>query len=459
MRLLNRIILISLCTFQSLGAFPGQGVDFVPAASKSTPSVVHIKTSATTRHQIIHPFQDLFGQDFFLNAPQIQKREGSGSGVIVSTDGLIMTNAHVIQDADEIIVVLRNKKEYKAKVIGKDLDTDLALIKIEASELPKIQFANSDQVQVGEWVLAVGNPFNLESTVTQGIVSAKGRSLHQSFNPQSNGQTNPIESFIQTDAAVNPGNSGGALVNLEGNLIGINTAIASPTGAYAGYAFAVPSNLVLKVLEDLRDFGIVQRAYLGISIANLTDALSKELKLTSPNGVLIAQVMKGGTGDEAGLQPKDVIVKVNGIETNSNPELLEQIGRYRPGDKISVDIMREGRQMTISAILKSKENSTKLIKLDPTATNRLGVQVKTLTAQENAQYRVQGGVKIVSINDGIIKQTTEMKIGFIVLQVGDKQIKNENEFNEAIQNSQRGTMVLEGFYPNRPFTFQYAFKL
>lgn len=429
------------------------GVSFVAAAAISTPCVVHIKTKVNVAVSYHHPFQGFFGQDFF-NQPRIHKQESSGSGVIIAEDGYIVTNFHVIQNASEIEVILRNKNSYKAKVIGHDKETDLALIKIEESQLPSMQLANSDSVMVGEWVLAVGNPFNLESTVTQGIVSAKGRALNLG---ESNG-TNPIESFIQTDAAVNPGNSGGALVNLKGELIGINTAIASPTGAYAGYSFAVPSNLVKKVIDDLKKFGNVQRAYLGINAQPLTSQLAKELSLRSPSGVLIRDVIQGSAADEAGLKPNDVIVKLNDHLTSSFPELREYVNTFSPGDKINITFIRNGQEKSATATLKNSQNNTQIIKSDMTNKSKLGIQLQAMNPSEARQFGIRGGLKVTKLENGMIAQLTELKAGFIIVSINDEEVLTEDDFQRIIQSKKGSNVILEGFYPNRPYTFQYAFK-
>lgn len=431
-------------------------ISFVAAAALSTPCVVHIKTKINVVINTVSPFHDFFGNEFFFQQPRNHKQESTGSGVIISKDGYIITNNHVINNASEIEVTLRNKNTYKAKVIGVDKDSDLALIKIEEDELPSIKIANSDSVMVGEWVLAVGNPFNLESTVTQGIVSAKGRSLNLNQQP---GTNTAIESFIQTDAAVNPGNSGGALVNLNGELIGINTAIASPTGTYAGYAFAVPSNLVAKVIEDLKKYGNVQRAFLGIHAGKLTSERAKSLKLNSPTGVLIDGIVKGGAADAAGLSSGDVITKIDESTISSFPELLEHISTRQPGEKINVEYMRNGELKEIAVQLKNKNNGTEILKLDNNVYNRIGIEVVSLSPQERATYRVNAGVKVSKIKSGLIAQSSDMKPGFIILTVGDSHINSEDDLKSALQAKANGTIILEGFYPNRPFTFQYALKL
>lgn len=430
------------------------GISFVAAAAVSTPCVVHIKTKIQVTINYQNPFHSFFGFDFYQ--PRTHKQESSGSGVIVAKDGYIITNYHVIQNATEIEVTLRNKNTYKAKVIGTDKDTDLALIKIEENELPAMALANSDEVMVGEWVLAVGNPFNLESTVTQGIVSAKGRSL--SMN-QPNQQGNPIESFIQTDAAVNPGNSGGALVNLKGELIGINTAIASPTGAYAGYAFAVPSNIVNKVMNDLKKHGTVQRAYLGIQPAQLTSDLAKKLSLPSPSGILIANVFEGSAAKDAGLKSNDVIVKINTNTITSFPELKEHLATHSPGDKINITYVRNGNIQETSAVLKNQANTTEIIKNVQGSIKKLGIKLVPLSSQELQHFGVANGLKIVKIEDGIIARNTDMKPGFVITNINNIAISTESEISQILQDKEGSKVYIEGFYPNRPYIIRYEFTL
>jgi serine protease Do len=443
-----------------------QAVNFVPAASISTPCVVHIKTIQTTKTQSRDPFQDLFGpnyQQFFGNPyqqQQTQKHESSGSGVIVSSDGYIVTNNHVIQDADEIEVILNNKKSYKAKLIGVDKDTDLGLIKINEENLQSIGFANSDSVQVGEWVLAVGNPFNLASTVTGGIVSAKGRSINILNNQRSNGTNSAIESFIQTDAAVNPGNSGGALVDIRGQLIGINTAIASPTGAYAGYAFAVPSNIVKKVINDIRSYGLVQRAYLGVNMASVNEDIAKALSLKNLDGVYVENVVVGGAAETALLMKKDVITKINNVVVNTGNELQEQIAKYHPGEKIELTYIRNGKEMHSSAILKNQAGTTSIIKQEQnTGLDKLGLELQALTPNEAQMMGLSGGLRVMKIKEGVIKNYTDLKPGFVITSIKDKAVKSTEQFKAELNTISSGTVVIEGVYPNRPFTFQYAFKI
>lgn len=341
-------------------AFSSEGLtNFTIAAAKATPAVVHIKTSyeINTAHS-----QQFYGNDLFEwffgqqnpntnKSPQRRQNLGSGSGVIFSEDGYIVTNNHVIDKANVIEVSLSNNKTYKAELIGIDKDTDLAVLKIMENNLPSLSFANSDDILVGEWVLAVGNPFNLSSTVTAGIVSAKGRNINILENYGASGNT-AIESFIQTDAAVNPGNSGGALVNTRGELMGINTAIATPTGSFAGYSFAVPSNLVAKVVDDIKNFGSAQRAYLGVSISNVDDEMAAAQNLASLNGIYIANMLKDGAAFDAGIEIGDIITAIDNEKVNSTAELQEKIAAYRPGDIVTVALYRNGKQQTLNVELR-----------------------------------------------------------------------------------------------------------
>ena len=339
---------------------------FVEAAKISTPAVVHINTvikakKQDKKQQNMNPFFQFFGDPFGgspFEMPQQQDQEASGSGVIISNDGYIVTNNHVVEDADEIKIYLYDNREFKAKVIGTDPSTDLAVIKIDTKDLQPLTFANSDNVEVGQWVLAVGNPFNLASTVTAGIVSAKTRNINILREKAGN---LAIESFIQTDAAVNPGNSGGALVDLSGNLIGINSAIATPTGSYAGYSFAIPSNLVKKVVKDMIDFGVVQRGFLGVNIREIDDELAKDLKLNKIQGAYIAEVNKESAAEAGGVKRGDVIMKVGDADIKNSADLQEHVARYRPGDKIKLEIYRDGNMITKEITLKSKDNKTALL--------------------------------------------------------------------------------------------------
>jgi len=328
------------------GAVPESAMDFTIAADMSVHSVVNVKTTypmQSGNQYFYDPFRDFFGQ----RAPQQQEAPMStGSGVIISQDGYIVTNNHVVEGANKIEVTLNDKRSYTAEVIGKDPTTDLAVLKIKENNLSYMAYGNSDNVKVGEWVLAVGNPFNLTSTVTAGIISAKARNINILNNDPSKG-LNPIESYLQTDAAVNPGNSGGALVNAKGELIGINSAIASNTGSYTGYSFAIPVNIARKVVADLLEFGEVQRAYIGISIQDLDAKLATEKSINEIRGVYVQGLTPNGSGEEAGIKEGDVIIKVGESNVNNVPELQEQVSRYRPGDKVNVTLKRNNQEKVI----------------------------------------------------------------------------------------------------------------
>lgn len=444
-----------------------QPIDFRYGASVATPAVVHIKSTIKPEKPAANknydPFRGLFGDDFqyFFHGPNPysnQPQVATGSGVIVSEDGYIVTNNHVVNGADEIEVVLNNNKTYKAKLIGKDGDTDLALVKIEAKELPAINFANSDSALVGEWVLAVGNPFNLASTVTAGIISAKGRNINILGDQAAQGSNTSIESFIQTDAAVNPGNSGGALVDVNGNLIGINTAIASPTGSYAGYSFAVPSNIVKKVIFDLQKFGVTQRGFLGVTIRTMDNETADKLGFDRPYGVYVDGVNKGSAAEEAGLKNKDVITNINGAAVNSSPELQEQVARYSPGDKLTVDYIRDGKKQTATIVLKNKYNTTATVDNNIDVLGALGVQVENLTAAEMRSLGVSGGVKITDLKDGKLTEFTDIRKGFVITQIDDQPVNNKQDFINLLKEKS-GKVLVEGIYPNKPMSYLYAFRM
>jgi Do/DeqQ family serine protease len=361
--------------------------DFSTAVEKSIDAVVHIRTITERKNLIYNPFQSWF----FGTPPQIQPyiQEGSGSGVIISDNGYIVTNNHVIKNADKIQVTLNDKRTYTAQLIGTDPSTDLAVLKIDEKNLPFIIFGNSDEIKVGEWVLAVGNPFNLYSTVTAGIISAKGRNIHVIENNPESGNF-PIESFIQTDAAVNPGNSGGALVNIKGELIGINTAIASNNGAYQGYAFAIPVNVVKKVVSDIIEYGTVQRAYLGVSIRDIDAEFAKESNLKTLNGIYVHDVLPNGAAEESGIKPGDIITKINDKEVRKIPELQEQLSKFRPGDKIKITILRKDKPMEIEVILKNKNNGIGLIKKEnfkSISLAKLGASFEEISPEEAKKIR------------------------------------------------------------------------
>src|SRR5215467_11875492 len=341
--------------------------DFVDAASAAIPATVHIKTkttrTATNNLPKKNPFSDLFGidpNDFFGDRGRSMPEVGSGSGEIISDDGYVVTNNHVVDGADEVTVTLSNKKYFKAKVVATDPSTDLAVVKVEAKGLPFLLYGNSDEVKVGQWVLAVGYPLSLETTVTAGIVSAKGRTLD--INKRQS-QT-PVESFIQTDAAVNPGNSGGPLINTQGQLIGINSAIASPTGSYAGYSFTIPVNIVKKIVSDIMKYGTPQRAYLGIEYAkdNLSDEVKKQEGIKDDEGVYVMNVPSNGAAAVAGIKKGDVITRLNGISVNSGAEMVGQIATYRPGDKVKVAFKRDGKESEVTVTLRNSGGTLDVVR-------------------------------------------------------------------------------------------------
>jgi serine protease Do len=455
-----------------LGA-SGSPIDFTAAAEATTRSVVHIKSTEGTvkttaqkpnkrQSNPFDPFGDLFGEDmfpFFFDDPrgggrQAQPRVGTGSGVIISNDGYIVTNNHVISGADKIEVTLHDQREYEAELVGTDPSTDIALIRIKENNLPALPLANSDDARVGQWVLAVGNPFNLESTVTAGIVSAKGRNINILEDKSA------IESFIQTDAAVNPGNSGGALVNTEGQLIGINTAIASQTGSFTGYSFAVPVNIVKKVVDDLLDYGIVQRGYLGVMIRDVNGAISKEKGLNVSQGVYVDSLMADGSGYAAGIKAGDVIVKVDGAAVKSAPELQEMIGRHRPGDVVMVTVNRKGTDRDVRVVLKNKSGTTEVVKKENAkASDVLGADLMTLDNDACKKLGIKGGVKVTNLNSaGKLARYTDMQDGFVITKIGDTPV-NKVEDVERLLSGRSGGVLLEGVYPGYPNTYYYGFGM
>lgn len=410
---------------------------FQQAAEKTVNSVVHIKTISTQEQQVINdPFNDLF---FGNPRGQIKQKEvaGSGSGVIISEDGYISTNNHVVKNATEIEVTLNNKQTYKATIVGTDPTTDLALLKIDENNLPAIYYGNSDNVNIGEWVLAVGNPFNLNSTVTAGIVSAKGRNINILKEDYA------IESFIQTDAAVNPGNSGGALVNQNGELIGINTAIASNTGSYTGYSFAVPVNMVKKIMGDLLKYGTVQRALLGVQIRNINPELAKENGIENLNGVYISKLMDNGAAKEGGLEEGDIIRKVGNTKISSSSELQEQIGQFHPGDKVQITFERENELMTTSLTLKNKLGTTASLKKEVLF---LGAKFNEVPSAELEKLDISNGVKISELKVGKLMREG-IKKNFIITKINNIPVESPEEVIEILK-SKKGGCLIEGVYPN-----------
>jgi len=374
----------------------------------------------------------------------------SGSGVIISPDGYIVTNNHVIEEGNQIEVTLNDKRKYDATLVGTDPSTDLALLKIEAERMPYLIFGNSDSIRVGEWVLAVGNPFNLESTVTAGIVSAKGRSIDILEGEYK------IESFIQTDAAVNPGNSGGALVNTNGELVGINTAIITRSGRYEGYSFAIPANLARKIIRDLKDFGTVQRGILGIGIDEVNDELAKDLGLTSVEGVYITRVSPKSGAADAGLKRGDVIISINNLKTATIPELQEKVARYRPGNKVEVQYIRDGKKYKSNVTLKNKSNTTALIG-ESSMLRDLGFELRDLSKSEREKLKTEGAY-VISITRGSKIERTNMDPGFIITKVNDSTVNNVDDLVNLLKDA-TGKVMLEGVYENYPGEYYYAFPI
>ena len=424
-------------------------LDFTYAAEESTPAVVHIRSTVVQANQpnINDEFFRFFGQPL---SPRQRKSQSSGSGVIISKDGYIVTNNHVVQNAEQIEITLWNKNTYTAELIGTDPSTDLAVIKVDADDLPFLSMANSNNVKVGEWVLAVGNPFNLESTVTAGIISAKGRNINILRDQYS------IESFIQTDAAVNPGNSGGALVDLSGNLIGINTAIATPTGTYAGYSFAVPSNIVQKVSEDLIQYGIVQRGFLGVMIRSVDGNVADELGLKVNAGVYVDKLVEKGSAKEYGIEKGDVIVEIDGKTIKATPELQEAVGSKRPGDVVNIVVNRDGKEKSLKVILKNKEGNTDIIEKEViSAVAVLGVKMKALEQEELNELKIRNGVRVEEIEEGRVKRDTRMREGFIITRIDGKTVTTPEDV-EAILSNKKGGVMIEGIYPGVAGKTYYA---
>ena len=429
----------------SFAAVPANPVDLTSAAENAVNSVVYIKVTTNSRTQTIEysdPCEDFFG-DFFgrgnggsrqRRQMETPKRSGAGSGVILTSDGYIVTNNHVVQDADELTVKLNDNREFKARIIGTDKTTDLALIKIEATNLKPITVANSDNLKLGEWVLAIGNPFSLTSTVTAGIVSAKARSL--GATPGS------IESFIQTDAAINPGNSGGALVNAKGELVGINAMIYSQTGSYAGYGFAIPTSIMNKVVDDLKKYGSVQRALLGImgqDVSTYIDAQKekgKDVDLGTVNGIYVGEVSSDGAAAGAGLKEGDVITAIDGKKITKFGELQELISSHRPGDKVSVTYLRDKKQHTATITLLNVQGTTSAVQtLD---TDAMGAALRPLTDQEKKELNLQSGLVVSAIREGKLKEAGLSK-GLIITKVNDHEMRTIDDFDEAVKEANMST--------------------
>ena len=445
-------------------------LEFTGVAGKVTPAVVHIKSTAVARQSDSRgwnqpgpdqmPDEDLFrrffGPDFRFDqrspgAPM--PRVGSGSGVIINPEGYIVTNNHVIRGAEDIEVTLNDNRVYKAKVVGTDPSTDLAVVQIKEKNLPYVPLVNSDEVQIGEWVLAVGNPFNLNSTVTAGIISAKARNINILRDRSA------IESFIQTDAAINPGNSGGALVNLQGGLVGINTAIASNTGSYAGYGFAVPSNIVSKVVEDLIEYGMVQRGYLGLLIRSVDGNLAREMELEVVEGVYVDSITASSAAGEAGIKEGDVILSVNDKKTRTSSNLLEIVGSQRPGDEVTLEVDRFGKKLDFEVVLKNQDGEVKFMeKTAESVLDILGMQLEEVDPKLAKKLEIEEGLKVSKLKSGKLKRSTDMRDGFIITKVDGKKPGSVEEFTRYLEEAKGGVM-LEGVYEDIPGTYYYAFGM
>jgi serine protease Do len=465
--------------YKYAGFFDGNGnptpgpADFTQAAEAAIPAVVHIKTK-TNPHQVSNnlpnqknPFSDLFGDDdlfnqFFGNGRQQQRmfpQMGSGSGVIISDDGYIITNNHVVAGADEVTVTLSDRKTYTAKVIGSDPAYDLAVVKVDAKNLPFMLYGNSEDVKIGQWVLALGYPLNLEATVTAGIISAKSRALGLNHSKTGN-RDMAVESFLQTDAAVNMGNSGGALINTSGQLIGINSAIASPTGYYNGYSYAIPVNIVKKVINDLVKYGSVQRGFLGAmfidaSMLSEQDKKKENIPLNA-DGIYITDVTKDGAALQAGIKKGDIIRKINTVSINSGSELQEQLSNYKPGDKVNVTYDRNGTQNTVQVTLKNNAGNYAIVKPNGMI-DKLGADLATLDPKKAKEYGLTGGVIVRKINEGAINDQTRMRDGFIITKANGKEVKDIDDLKSIIGTDKQVTII--GIYPGYNEPFEYPLVL
>jgi Do/DeqQ family serine protease len=464
--------------YKYAGFFDGNGnpaggpVDFTEAAAAAIPTVVHIKTKTNPRQvsnnlpNQKNPFTDMFGDNDLFNqlfgnggAQRMYPQMASGSGVIISDDGYIVTNNHVVAGADEVTVTLSDRKTYTAKVVGSDPAYDLAVVKIDAKNLPFMLYGNSESVKIGQWVLAIGYPLQLDATVTAGIISAKSRTLGLNHD-RTGGRSMAVESFLQTDAAVNPGNSGGALINTNGQLIGINSAIASPTGYYNGYSYAIPVDIVKKVVNDLVKYGSVQRGFLGamfIDASLLNDDDKKKANIPSDaDGIYITDLTKDGAALEAGIHKGDEIRKINGNEIGSGSELQEQLSNFRPGDKVDVTIERDGKEKVFQVTLKNNAGTYAIVKPAGMIDN-LGAELQTLDSKKAKEYGLTGGVVVKKINEGAINDQTRMRDGFIITKANGKRVNSIDDLKNIIGSDKQVT--IEGVYPGYSEPFQYPLDL
>jgi len=443
-------------------------IDFTQAASTSVQAVVHIKTKiAAQKVSNDLPRRNRSGVDnwldqFFDFGPQIiPEQRASGSGVLISDDGYIVTNNHVVSDqnggvAGEITVTLHNKKTYKARLIGKDPSSDIAVLKIDGTGFPYLVYGNSDEVKLGQWVLAIGYPLTLETTVTAGIISAKGRSIGINERQTRGSNVSPVESFIQTDAAVNQGNSGGALVTTDGKLVGINSAILAPSGTYAGYSFAIPVNIAKKIVNDIVEFGDVQRGYIGIQYASdLSDEQKKQLGIKEDQeGVYVSSVPTDGGAYAAGIKKGDIITKVNNTPVSSGLEMSAQLAGFRPNDKVPVSYIRNGKEANTTVTLKAKASTVDV----SSAGDVIGAELATLDSKKAEEYDVDGGIVVKKIKEGGKLSQTKMDEGFVITSVNGRPVKSVDELSKVI-NSAIGTIKLEGFYPGYKGSYSYPLEL
>ena len=427
--------------------------DLTYAAESAVDAVVYVEVTVVSqqRQQMIDPFFEyFFGFGGGNGQPQQREQKGSGSGVIIRPDGYIVTNNHVVDNAKEVKVTLNNNKTYDATVIGTDAVTDVALLKVDAEDLPYIGFGDSDKLRLGEWVLAIGSPLGaqLRGTITAGIVSAKGRSM-----PSEDGKFK-IESFIQTDAAVNPGNSGGALVNKKGELVGINTAIVSQTGAYSGYSFAVPVNIVKKIVSDLMDFGSVKRAKLGVSIATVNEDIAKELKLSSMKGVYINEVMSGSAAEKAGMKKDDVVIAIDGTEISAASALQEKVNSYHPGDVATFTIVRDNKEMQLQVTFQGESEENGSVDVDG-AVAFYGAKLKAASKETLAKYGIKQGVEIISVGQGKMRDAGAQE-GFIIRYVNDQPVSKAEDVLQIAGKSKRAVFI-EGVTANgKPAYFGFG---
>ena len=428
--------------------------DFTFAAESAVDAVVYVEVTvkSTRQYQQMDPFfRFFFGDDF--GTPQSREQKGSGSGVIIRSDGYIVTNNHVVNGASSISVVLNNNKTYEATVVGTDPATDVAIIKIEAEGLPTIPFGDSDELRLGEWVLAIGSPLNLRSTITAGIVSAKGRSMRGMGNYDAE-SLNKIESFIQTDAAVNPGNSGGALVNKRGELVGINTAIVSQTGSYSGYSFAVPVNIVKKIAADLIDFGTVKRALLGVTMQAIDDKIAKDLKLSSMNGVYINEVLNGSAADKAGLRKGDVLTAIGSYKITDMASVQERVNGYRPGDKATVTYIRDGREHTAEVTFQSSSAATGTVDAEGTVAF-YGARLKAASEETLSRLGLKNGVEIVSVGPGKMMEAG-VTAGYVIQYVNDESVSKPEDVVKLAGKAKRSVFIQGGISTGKPSYFGFG---